>query len=187
MKPQYILAAAAAATTVLALAATPAPLPPSWHMTGDNPDKFMAGVDTSPEGRGAKFLRSTTNDPNAWAGLIQHVQAQRYLGQRVRFRARLRTEAMSKWAGLWMSVDTGDGRTLAFYNTQDKPVKGTSGWQERSIVLDVPGDAALIKFGAIGAGTGQVWMEPVAFETVGRDVPVDQMPPQAAIPTTPTL
>jgi hypothetical protein len=187
MKPHYILAAAAAATTVLALAATPAPLPPSWHMTGDNPDKYTAGVDTSPEGRGAKFLRSTTSDPDAWAGLLQNVQAQRYLGQRVRFRARLRTEAMGKWAGLWMSVNTPDGKTLSFYNTHDKPVKGTSGWQERSIVLDVPADAGVISFGAIGAGTGQVWMEPVAFETVGRDVAVDVMPPQAAIPTVPTL
>jgi len=187
MKPHYILAAAAAATTVLALAATPAPLPPSWHMTGDNPDKFTAGVDTSPEGRGAKFLRSTTNDPDAWAGLIQTVQAQRYLGQRVRFRARLRTQDMSKWGGLWMSVNTSDGKTLAFFNTHDNPVKGTTDWQERSIVLDVPADAGVISFGAIGAGTGQVWMEPVGFETVGRDVPVDQMPPQAAVPTTPTL
>jgi hypothetical protein len=187
MKPQYILAAAAAATTVLALAATPAPLPPSWHVTGKNPDKFTAGVDTSPEGRGAKFLRSKTNDPEAWAGLVQSVQAQRYLGQHVRFRARLRTEGMSNWAGLWMRVDTREGKTLAFYNTHDNPVKGTSGWQERSIVLDVPADAALIVFGAIGAGTGEVWMEPVEFETIGREVPVDQMAPQAALPTTPTL
>ena len=187
MKPRYILAAAAAATTVLALAATPAPLPPSWHVAGNNADKFTAGVDTSPEGRGAKFLRSKTKDPDAWASLLQSVQAQRYLGQRVRFRARLRTEEMSKWGGLWMSVNAKDGTTLAFYNTRDKPVQGTAAWQERSIVLDVPADAALISFGAIGAGTGEVWMEPVAFETVGRDVPVDAMPPEAAIPTAPTL
>jgi hypothetical protein len=187
MKPHYILAAAAAATTVLALAAQPAPLPPSWHMTGNNPDKFTAGVDTSPEGRGAKFLRSKTNDPDAWAGLLQSVQAQRYLGQRVRFRARLRTEAMSKWAGLWMRVDSPEGKSLVFYNTHDKPVKGTSGWQERSIVLDVPANAGAILFGAIGAGTGEVWMEPVAFETVGRNVPVDRVPTEAALPTAPTL
>jgi hypothetical protein len=122
MKPHYILAAAAAASTVLAMAAAPAPLPPSWHMTGDNRDKFTAGVATSPEERGAKFLRSATNDPDEWAGLS-------------------------------MSVDTRDGKTLAFYNTSDKPAKGTSGWQERSIVLDVPADATLINFGAIGAGT----------------------------------
>ena len=187
MKPHYILAAAAAATTVLALAATPAPLPPSWHVTGDNPDKFTAGVDTSPEGHGAKFLRNRTSDPKAWASLMQMVQAQRYLGQRVRFRARVRTEGVSDWAGLWLRVDAKDGTTLGFYNSQDKPIKGSTDWQERSVVLDVPADAALIVFGVIDAGTGQVWMEPLALETVGREVATDRMPPRTAIPTTPTL
>ncbi len=187
MKPHYILAAAAAATTVLALAATPAPLPPSWRVAGNNPDKFEAGVDLSPDGRRAKFLRNTTDDPDAWASLMQYVQVQRYLGQRVRFRARVRTRDVSDWGGLWMSINAEDGRTLAFYNTQDNPVKGTTDWQERSIVLDVPANAALISFGAIGAGTGQVWMEPVAFETVGRDVPVDWMPLPAPGATAPSL
>jgi hypothetical protein len=187
MKPHYILAAFAAATTVLALAATPTPLPPSWSMMGQNPDKFTAGVDTSPEGHGAKFLRNTTGDTTAWASLGQSIQAQRYVGQRVRFRARMRTRDMTNWAGLWMSVNDRNGNTLAFYNTQGKPIKGSTGWQARSIVLDVPADAAMITFGAIGAGTGQMWMEPLAFETVGRDVPVDKMPPRPILPTTPTL
>jgi hypothetical protein len=187
MKPHYILAAAAAATAVLALAATPAPLPPSWSLLGQNPDKFTAGVDASAEGHGAKFLRNTTGDTTAWASLTQGIQAQRYVGQRVRFRARLRTRDLSNWAGLWMSVNHKDGHTLAFYNTQANPIKGNTDWQERSIVLDVPTDAAAITFGAIGAGTGQMWMEPLAFETVGRDVPVDRMPPQPTLPTTPSL
>ena len=187
MKPHYILAAAAAATTVLALAASPAPLPPSWGITGHDPDKFQAGVDTSADGHGAKFLRSASNDPKAWASLVQTVQAQRYLGQRVRFRARVRTQDISNWAGLWMRVDTRNGETLGFYNSEPQPIKGTTGWQERSVVLDVPADAALIVFGVIGEGTGQVWMEPLALETIGRDVPVDRMPPSRPIPTTPTL
>jgi len=187
MKPHYILAAAAAATTVLALAAPPAPLPPNWSILGQNPDKFTAGVDTSPEGHGAKFLRNTSGDTTAWASLSQSILAQRYVGQRVRFRARVRTRDMTDWAGLWMSVNDRNGNTVAFYNTQDKPIKGSTGWQERSIVLDVPADAAVISFGAIGAGTGQAWMEPLAFETVGRDVPVDAMPPRPTLPTTPTL
>lgn len=187
MKPHYILAAAAAATTILALAATPAPLPPSWSLLGQNPDKFTAGVDASAEGHGAKFLRNTTGDTTAWASLTQSIQAQRYVGQRVRFRARLRARDLSNWTGLWMSINNQDGKTLAFYNTQANPIRGNTDWQERSIVLDVPANAAVITFGAIGAGTGQMWMEPLAFETVGRDVPVDQMPAQPTLPTTPTL
>jgi hypothetical protein len=189
MKAHYVLAAAAAATTVMALAAASTPLPPSWSVTGKNPEKYQAGVDTSASGRNAKFLRSTTSDPEAWAALYQVVQAQRYLGQRVRFRARVRTQYISNWAGLWMRVDPkggGEGNSLAFYNSQDKPIKGTADWQERSVVLDVPPDAHAIVFGVIGEGTGQVWMEPLAFETVGRDVPVDALA-QPPLPTTPTL
>ena len=187
MKPHYILAAAAAATTVMALAAAPAPLPPSWHVTGQDHDKFLAGVDTSAAGHGAKFLRNKTGDPKAWAALDQYVQAQRYIGQRVRFSARVRTQDVSDWAGLWMRVDTRDGKTLAFYNSENKPIKGTTNWQERSVVLDVPADAGVIVFGVIGQGTGQVWMEPLAFETVGRDVPVDTMPVRPPMPTAPIL
>jgi hypothetical protein len=190
MKSRYILAAFAAATTVMALAAAPQPLPPSWNITGHDPDKYTAGVDPSTDGHGAKFLRSKTNDPNAWASLYQVVQAQRYLGQRVRFRARVRTQDLSSWGGLWMRVDSSAGKGLAFYNSQDKPIKGTTGWQERSVVLDVPANAGRIVFGVIGAGTGQIWMEPLEFDTVGRDVPVDAFPPappQAPIPTVPTL
>lgn len=187
MKAHYILAAAAAATTVLALAAAPQPLPPQWQTNGQNPDKYSAGVDTSSAGRGAKFLRSTTSDPLAWVAMDQYVGAQRYLGQRVRFRARLRTEAISRHAGLWMQVTAANGKTLAFYNSDDKPIVGTTGWQERSVVLDVPADAALVVFGMIEKGTGAVWMEPLALETVGRDVPVDKMPAAAPIPTAPTL
>jgi hypothetical protein len=187
MKPHYILAAAAAATTVLALAAAPAPLPPSWHVTGQDPDKFLAGVDPSTDGHGAKFLRSKTSDTTAWASLYQMVQAQRYLGQRVRFHARLRTRDLSNWGGLWMRVDSSDGKRLAFYNSQDKPVKGSTDWQDRSVVLDVPANAARIVFGVIGAGTGQIWMEPLEFDTVGREVPVDAFPAAPPVPTAPTL
>jgi hypothetical protein len=187
MKPHYILAAAAAATTVMALAAAPAPLPPSWHVTGKDPDKFLAGVDSSTDGHGAKFLRNKTSDPTAVGVLVQAVQAQRYLGQRVRFRARVRTQDLSNWAGLWMRVDSSNGKKLTFYNSQDRPIKGSTGWQERSVVLDVPADAAMIVFGVIGAGTGQVWMEPLAFETVGREVPTDAFPPAPPAPVAPTL
>lgn len=187
MKAYYVLAAAAAATTVMALAAAPVPLPPSWHLSGGEPSKYEAGVDTSPDGHGAKFLRSKTKDSKIFGSLIQAVQAQRYLGQRVRFRARVRTQEVSGWAGLWMRVDSKDGSSLAFYNSQDKPLKGTTDWQERSVVLDVPADADSIVFGVIDSGTGQVWMEPLAFETVGRDVPVDTLPAAPPLPTTPTL
>jgi hypothetical protein len=173
MRPHILLALAAGATSVPALAS----LSPDWYFSSRETGSFLAGVDPTADGHLAQFLLSKTDDPNASASLSQSMPAQRYLGQRVRFRARLRTRDLSNWGGLWMRIDGKDGNSLALYNSQDRPIKGTTGWQARNVVLDVPPDAARIVFGVLGVGTGQVWMEPLDVETVGREVPVDVLMP----------
>jgi hypothetical protein len=186
MKPRYALLAALATSSLVALAAVPDKLPPQWVVTGAAPTKFVGGIDQAEGVRGAKFIRSTTDDDKAWAALAQMISAQNYLGQRVRFRARVRTEDVTGWAGLWLRVDRG-GKQVAFYNSQDKPIKGTTNWQDRSVTLDVPGDADAIVFGVTDVGKGQVWIDSLALEVVGPEVPVDRMPGKANLPLTPSL
>jgi hypothetical protein len=187
MKPHYVLAAAIAATSVLALAAAPEPLPAPWQLAGMDPKKFTAGVDQSDGYKGAKFLSNKSDDGKAWASLTQVISAQNYLGQRIRFRARVRTQDVSDWAGLWMRVDSQSRHGAAFYNSQDKPIKGSMDWQERSVVLDVPQDATMIAFGVIDSGKGSVWIDQLAIDTVGQDVPVDSFQTRPALATSPTL
>jgi hypothetical protein len=187
MKPHYVLAAAIAATSVLALAAAPEPLPKPWVITGQNPKSFEGGVDQSDGFKGAKFIRNRTGETNVWGSIAQMISAQNYLGQRVRFRARVRTENVTGWSGLWMRIDSPDNPKGRLYNSSDKPIKGTTGWQERSVVLDVPANATAIAFGVIDDGMGEVWIEPLALETVGTDVPVDTQQPQYKLPLTPSL
>jgi hypothetical protein len=188
MKPHSILAAAIAVTSVLALAAAPEPLPAPWIVTGQNAASFEGGVDQSEGFKGAKFIRNKTGDANVTGALGQMISAQNYLGQRLRFRARVRTEKVSSWSGLWMRIDTPDRAKTILYNSYDRAIKGTTGWQERSVVLDVPMDARAIAFGVIDAGTGQVWIDQLALETVGTDVPVDTRPEAPnKLPVTPSL
>ena len=189
MKPHYVLAAAIAATSVLALAAAPEPLPPAWFITGQNPKNYEGGVDQAEGFKGAKFIRSKVRDDAGSGTLMQYISAHNYLGQRVRFRARIRTDGVSGWAGLWMRIDTParDPEFIHFYNSSDQPIKGTTGWQERSVVLDVPQDATAIAFGVIDQGAGQVWVDRMALETVGADVPVDRQQAQNKLPLTPSL
>jgi hypothetical protein len=188
MKPHYVLAAAIAATSVLALAAAPEPLPAPWVVTGQNAKSFEGGVDQSDGFKGAKFIRNKTGEAGVWGSLAQLISAQNYLGQRVRFRARVRTENVTEWSGLWMRIDTLDRARTTLYNSGDKPIKGTTGWQERSVVLDVPADATAIAFGVIDSGVGQVWIDQLALEVVGTDVPVDTQPrAQQKLPVTPSL
>jgi hypothetical protein len=187
MKPHHVLAAVIAAAPALALAAAPDPLPAAWVLTGMHPQKFAAGVDQDLGVKGAKFLRNKADDPNAWAALAQQFSAQNYLGQRVRFRAFVKTQDVSGWAGLWMRADNQAGRVIAFYNSSDRPIRGSTDWQERSVVLDVPPEAATITFGVINNGKGQVWIDRLGFEQVGLDVPVDVLRPSRALPAVPVL
>ncbi|WP_332851863.1 transcriptional regulator [Duganella sp. S19_KUP01_CR8] len=190
MKPMHVIAAALAATSLWVVAAeSTGKLPAPWFVTGATPSSYQVGIDSveTTSGKGSKFLRYAQGEDKSWATLAQAVSSQRYLGQRVRFQARVKSRDVSNWAGLWMRVDgQARGSTLAFYNSQDKPITGTSDWQTRSVTLDVPEEATSINFGVINAGTGQVWIDELSFEVVGKDVPVDAQH-RSKLPESPTL
>lgn len=189
MKPRLILMAAVAASSLLALAETPPKLPAPWILSGATPQNYSAGIDTaSVDGvHNAKFLRYVQGNGESWATVMQQFSAHDYAGKRVRFSARVKAMNVSGWAGLWMRVDTAAKSVASFYNSADKPIKGSTGWQLRTVVLDVPADASVVSIGIIDNGTGQVWMDALALEVVGTEVPVDAMPGGQTLPAKPSL
>ncbi len=189
MKPLHVIVAALAASALWVVAAeSVGKLPPPWFVSGDNGTSYQAGIDNveTSSGKGAKFLRYAQGENKGFGSLTQVISAQRYLGQRVRFRAMIKTRDVNQWAGLWMQVQADQRLHGAFYNSSDKPLKGSSGWQARSVTLDVPADGTTIAFGVINAGSGQVWIDELSFEVVGKEVAVDVMPP-SKLPEQPTL
>jgi len=70
-----------------------------------------------------------------------------------------------------MRVDQGESM-IAFDNMQDRPIKGTTGWQRYDVVLDVPKDATGISFGILLAGTGEGWLNSTKFDVVEAETPV---------------
>ena len=68
---------------------------------------------------------------------------------------------------------------VAFDNMQNRPNQGTQPWKQFDVVLDVPEDATGVFFGILLSGTGEVWMNDVSLEAVGKDVPVTTLAPQA--------
>lgn len=189
MKPLHVIAAALAATSLwVAAAESVGKLPAPWFVSGDRASSYQSGIDSveTSSGKGAKFIRYAQGDDKSFGALTQVISAQRYVGQRVRFRAMIKTRDVSNWAGLWMQVQASNRPNAAFYNSSDQPIKGTTRWQVRSVTLDVPEDGTSIAFGVINSGSGQVWIDELSFEVVGKDKPVDQMPP-AQLPEKPTL
>jgi hypothetical protein len=188
MKPVYVLAAALAATALWAVAAeSMTALPAPWMVSGQQPGSYEAGIDSAvtSSGKGAKYLRYVRGRKDSWGTLMQQISARAFRGQRVRFQAKVKAQDVDKWAGLWMRVDTGM-KSVAFYNSEDKPITGTTDWQVRSVVLDVADDADVLSFGVINGGKGEVWLDELSVEAVGADVPVD-VQPNVNLPERPAL
>jgi hypothetical protein len=100
---------------------------------------------------------------------MQDFRADKYGGQRVRFSAYVKTEKIQDWAGLWMRVDK-NSASVSFDNMADRPLKGTTDWQNYQVVLDVPQAATGIYFGILLTGPGAVWISSAKFEVVGSEV-----------------
>ena len=63
---------------------------------------------------------------------------------------------------------------------QPRAVKGTTEWQYRDFVVDVPKDSRRSMLGFWMEGKGQLWVRDLKVETVSKKVPVNFHPDAAA-------
>jgi hypothetical protein len=163
-------AAVALAACVLVVDAN---VPRGWFLAGTKPAEYEAGVDTDQvyQGHPSAFLKSKTLSVDGFGTLMQSVGAEQYKGKKVRLSGLVKSQEVVSWAGLWMRVDQGKDM-VAFDNMQDRPIKGTAGWQRYDVVLDVPQVSTGISFGILLDGAGKVWLNSTKLDVVGVDVPV---------------
>ena len=179
---QPVSRACLALAAVLAVQfAAAADLPAGWFKDGKAPRQFRAGVDAGlgREGGASAYLKSWTAEPPIYGTLMQRVDAERYRGKRVRLRGWLRTDDVDHedgWAGLWLRIDGPAGRSLAFDNTEEEPVRENSDWTRVAVVLEVDDRAEALAFGFMLVGSGKVWADDLELDEVGRDVPVTAAP-----------
>lgn len=113
-----------------------------------------------------RCVGTTPGNNNPFGTLLQRFKADDYRGKTVRLSAYARTEE-ADWAALWLRVDGQKRPSLRFDNMQDRPIRGTTGWQKYEITLDVPEDGFRIFFGALLGGEGKMWVDDFRFEVVG--------------------
>ena len=148
-------------------------IPKGWFHAGNRPKDYDMSVDRSVAhgGKASASLKSITEKTGGFGTLMQTCKADAFRGQRVRMSGYVQAKDVADWAGLWMRVDGSQKEALTFDNMQGRPIKGTSDWTKYEIVLDVPAAAQEIAFGVLLTGKGQVWMDDLNFEVVGKDVP----------------
>ena len=57
----------------------------------------------------------------------------------------------------------------------DRPIVQDMDWNHYHIVLDVPDSSAVISFGVLLSGKGQVWIDELKFEEVDKSTPTTNM------------
>lgn len=170
-----VLIAAALVATVASASEVDPQLPQPWFKNGQPPaaEQCAAGVDAQLEARGTRNITLKCDATvEGFVGAMQTFSAEKYRGQRVRFSALIKTEALEGWGGLWMRVDDADKPSTSFDNMSDRAVRGTTDWTPYSVVLDVSPNAQGIFFGTLSSGNGQLWISDLRFEIVDRTVPV---------------
>lgn len=154
----------------------PQAVAPGWYAAGSTvPREYNIGLEPlrRPDGTGfvGATIRGNVAAPYASGLLAQSIRADAYRGRRIRLTGWLRTVGdTAAEARLWMRVDGATGAQAWDYML-DRPIQGTRDWLPYTVVLDVPGSALGISFGAGLTGRGQLWLDDVSLETVGEDVP----------------
>jgi hypothetical protein len=150
-----------------------------WWKTGAAPNDYEFGLaEETFQGQPVAYLRSIAQPACSFGAFCQTIAAEDYRGKRIRFSAALKaTNLIGGWGGLWLRVDGARlDETLAIDTMEDRPLVGTTGWQQHAIVLDVAAAAATIAFGAGLSGEGELLVSQLAFEEVSSEVPVTAGP-----------
>jgi transcriptional regulator with XRE-family HTH domain len=142
-----------------------------WFLAGSKPGSYKIGLDPSVYMTGGRsaFLESTDKVIDGFGTLMQSCLADEYLGKRIKMTAYIKSSDVSVWAGMWLRVDAKEqGKSLAFDNMGDRPIKGSKDWTKCEIILDVPEESATFSFGVLLHGTGKVWFDDISFEIVNK-------------------
>lgn len=144
---------------------------PGWQFYGLSQEHYAASIDKELFYIGTQSARLEAVSENApgSAGIHQIIDATNYRNKRIRFTAFIRTQDIEDRCGLYLSVSKHSYPT-ELDDMSNRPIKGTTGWQQFSVVLDVDKDSHRINYGVILTGSGTVWIDAATLETVGEDV-----------------
>ncbi|MCC6981980.1 MAG: hypothetical protein IT535_01800 [Bauldia sp.] len=152
-------------------------VPEGWMATGEGQNGYRLGRD--PDAAGVALIESryprggSVDLAGTFATLMQSISAENYRGRRVQLQASLRAED-ADLGTIWLRIDASPGNAVRFDNITERPpgpLRGTTDWTERSIVLDVLPEATSINYGFFLRGHGSVRARDFRLDVVGEDVP----------------
>lgn len=133
---------------------------PQWYYSGINYQSYHCGLDTvnKYQGKSALFIKNETNDTNSFLVFGQSLISDSFKGKIMQLSAFLKLSDVKNLAGLWIRVDD-DSLILASINSWENnfQAKGSNNWDKYILNVKIPDSAAVINYGVILSGAGNVW------------------------------
>jgi hypothetical protein len=123
----------------------------------------------------AGHIRSLVPSPSraVWVtGLGDAGELDALRGKRVRLTGWIKTSNASNWGGIQFTVWGADDKGMVVDDMGDRPIHGTTDWQQYSLVADIPKEAAKVTIFAFLRGSGELWCDDFQIDVVSSDVPI---------------
>jgi RNA polymerase sigma factor (sigma-70 family) len=93
-------------------------------------------------------------------------------GQRICITCWLKTSDVQNWASAFVIILGKNGLHLAYDDMSDRPIRGTTDWQQVELVTDLPNEACVVYFGPDLYGPGELWGDDFQIALAPRDAPI---------------
>jgi hypothetical protein len=133
-----------------------------WYYSGINHQSYQCGLDSlnKYQGKSALFIKNETNDTNSFFVIGQSLISDSFKGKIIQLSAYLKLSDVNNLSGLWIRVDD-DSLILASINSWENnfQAKGSKNWDKYILNVKIPDSAAVINYGLIISGAGNVWAD----------------------------
>jgi len=140
--------------------------PVGW--TGDPPETISLDSKVVHSGKWAVRLARDAGSSDTLSSMFKAIPVD-FGGTTIEYRGFLRTEDVTGFAGLVMSVNSRTGN-LAFDDMSDQNLNGSTEWKEYSIKLPLNPEAREFVFGVVLAGTGKAWVDDLQLLVDGQPI-----------------
>jgi hypothetical protein len=157
------------------LLAMPAPVTSPWQLVKEFKDTAYVEVDHNVFHSGAASAHLTVvKSTGHEVALLQPFRGDSWRGKRVLLTGWVKADLVAGEAGLTV-ITNNAGRYNVYCPTDQRLIRKT-GWQELSVVCDVPADTVLMSIGLwVRRGNGSLWVDDLTF---GPADPASGTPPQ---------
>ena len=94
------------------------------------------------------------------------------LGQRIRVTCWLKTSNVQNWASAFVIIIGKNKLHLAYDDMSDRPIRGTTDWQQVELVTDISKEPCVVYFGPDLYGPGELWGDDFQIAIAPRDTPI---------------